>query len=726
MHHLSSHRLLLALACTLAIPAGTAWAADVPFAGTWRLTVYQGPQSISLALVKIEEKDGKPAASLVAAGLANYKAATINNVQVDDKGVRFTLTNQGRAFIIHGVAPKGNTQSKRLFSTVTIGNAVLQALLDQTSDTTIDEKTAIKPDAGLAALAKAVRTTGAAKEKALQDVLKTYAGEPAAYSAAQQLLTLKAGNTDTSEADLKAAAETLVAVGQLYGSEQELQTNVAVAAALSQSGKGAGLALAFIQKAEAMLPTGPSAATAALRLLNLRAGLKGAAAADLKIAAERYLKLAEQGDATAELAANLAVAQALLKAEQGAALGAGFLKQAEEQVEKAQGPQARSLALQVLEMRVGIKGTNGTELKAAAERYLKAVQPANTAAEIQAHLAAARLLLKSDNGTPIGLELAKKAEGLLDKDTSLASAPAVLQVLASALRKTGKADDAKTLESKAAKMEEQLDEEFLKKNMAFTPEKFGGRKGKSQRVVVCELFTGAQCPPCVSADIAFDAALKTYKDTEVVFLQYHLHIPGPDALTNAHTEAVAGQYAINGTPSMFVDGKATPPMGGFQQHAKERYDALRKLLEEAVEKDAEALVQLKVTRAGDAVEIHAGVADVKKAGGNVRLRLVLVEDIVRYVGSNGQRLHHHVVRSLPGSVEGVAVKDSKATLRALVNLANLRQSLNEYLDEAGQRRPFRDDARPMDFRDLKVIALVQDDDSKEILQAIQMAVPSTN
>ena len=42
---------------------------------------------------------------------------------------------------------------------------------------------------------------------------------------------------------------------------------------------------------------------------------------------------------------------------------------------------------------------------------------------------------------------------------------------------------------------------------------FAGRKGKSDRAVLVELFTGAQCPPCVAADMAFDALPQTYKPT---------------------------------------------------------------------------------------------------------------------------------------------------------------------------------------------------------------------
>jgi hypothetical protein len=40
------------------------------------------------------------------------------------------------------------------------------------------------------------------------------------------------------------------------------------------------------------------------------------------------------------------------------------------------------------------------------------------------------------------------------------------------------------------------DKEYLARVPPFKPDTFAGRKGKSERVVAMELFTGAQCP-CV-------------------------------------------------------------------------------------------------------------------------------------------------------------------------------------------------------------------------------------
>jgi len=42
------------------------------------------------------------------------------------------------------------------------------------------------------------------------------------------------------------------------------------------------------------------------------------------------------------------------------------------------------------------------------------------------------------------------------------------------------------------------------KTLPFKPEAFAGRKGKSDRGVLVEVFTGAECPPCAAVDLAFD------------------------------------------------------------------------------------------------------------------------------------------------------------------------------------------------------------------------------
>ena len=121
--------------------------------------------------------------------------------------------------------------------------------------------------------------------------------------------------------------------------------------------------------------------------------------------------------------------------------------------------------------------------------------------------------------------------------------------------------------------------------------------------------------------------------------------------------------------------------------------------------------------------MSAEVKGLKKPGDKVRLRFVLIEDVVRYQGSNGQRLHHHVVRAFPGGVDGFALKEATGKQTVTILLGELSKALSDYLKASNEERPFRDDERPLNLKHLKVVALIQDDESKDILQAAQVEVP---
>ena len=56
----------------------------------------------------------------------------------------------------------------------------------------------------------------------------------------------------------------------------------------------------------------------------------------------------------------------------------------------------------------------------------------------------------------------------------------------------------------------------------------------------------------------------------------------------------------------------------------------------------------------------------------------------------------------------------------------VRKDITSYLDDyAANERPFRDNLRPLDLKSLKVIAIVQNDKTQEILQAVQIDVKGT-
>jgi hypothetical protein len=376
------------------------------------------------------------------------------------------------------------------------------------------------------------------------------------------------------------------------------------------------------------------------------------------------------------------------------------------------------------------------ELRAAAEQLVKSV-PADYGPEMKAaaELTAARALLA--RAPQEALKYAREADKVSGKgDMSREEQVAVLKVLAAALDKAEpKGNELKEATARLARAEEEQDQEFQKGSIPFKPQPYEGRKGSSDRVVLVELFTGSECPPCVAADVAFDAALETYKPTDVAFLEYHLHIPRPDPLTNKDTLARAEYYRVDSTPVAAIDGKQGPQLGGPREEVKDSdsgqkfggrvsYDRLTDQINDALEENSAGRLEVKAERSGDTVTIRARASKVSKLAKGVRLRLALAEEVVRYPGGNGQRLHHHVVRAMPGGAEGVAVEDGSASQEVKVDLAGLRKALKAYLAEYEKENgDFRDDSRPLSLEHLKVVALLQDDDNRRVLQAAQTGVP---
>jgi len=209
-------------------------------------------------------------------------------------------------------------------------------------------------------------------------------------------------------------------------------------------------------------------------------------------------------------------------------------------------------------------------------------------------------------------------------------------------------------------------------------------------------------------------------------LQYHVHIPGPDPLTNLDTMSRLHYYGrkIEGTPTILFNGKPGAPGGGGLPAARKKYAEYREVIEPLLEKDAEARLQVAATRKDDTVDIKVNVADVARTGDKIRLRLVLVEDTVRYQGGNNLKYHHFVVRSLPGGPLGVALTKKSMDHSVSVKIDELRGKLSDYLTNFTKENEveFSRPDRPMRLKKLRVVAMIQDDESNDILQAVQAEV----
>ncbi|MDB5351112.1 MAG: hypothetical protein JWN86_2359 [Planctomycetota bacterium] len=325
----------------------------------------------------------------------------------------------------------------------------------------------------------------------------------------------------------------------------------------------------------------------------------------------------------------------------------------------------------------------------------------------------------------LAFELATAADKALAADASIESRATVARNLADAARLAGKAEIAATAEAKATGLEKSLDDEYRKTVPPFEPTKFVGRKdSKATRVVVMELFTGAECPPCVAADVGFDALIHSFKPTELIALQYHLHVPGPDPLTNADSVARADYYPdIQGTPSVFLNGKSFAGGGGPMAASKAKYAEYSDAVTKELDGKKAATIDLKVNRSGDDIKISATAsATDAKPEAKLKLRLAVIEEEIRYQGGNRLRLHHHVVRAFPGGVEGQALTEGKGTVETTVKVSTLRQDVEKYLSNFARTNGSFASRPPIALDKLSVVAFVQDDSDKTILHAVQIPV----
>jgi hypothetical protein len=298
----------------------------------------------------------------------------------------------------------------------------------------------------------------------------------------------------------------------------------------------------------------------------------------------------------------------------------------------------------------------------------------------------------------------------------------------------------------------------------------------NKHIVLCELFTGSRCAPCVAADVGLEGIEKTYPKSQVVTLRYHVHVPGHDPLTNDDCEArFFNFYKAAGTPSMFVDGATLNGVAGVMPNAPQTYRGLRNVIDEFrssakpdektdpaseetaanSEKDdskndakedakesaetadpdkpetpvsketdkedekvvSKVTIDLQVSRQQDTIQVSATVNGLTPETGNVRLMLALAESGIKYEAFNGIRHHNMVVRKLIGGDRGTSPKDGVLSYQGTVKIDELRDHLHSYLTEFEENQGVEFTSMPLELTNLSVVAFVQNVESRLVLKS---------
>ncbi|HSA97318.1 MAG TPA: hypothetical protein VLJ16_14805, partial [Acidobacteriota bacterium] len=249
--------------------------------------------------------------------------------------------------------------------------------------------------------------------------------------------------------------------------------------------------------------------------------------------------------------------------------------------------------------------------------------------------------------------------------------------------------------------------------LPFTPEPFKAPADWMGKVVLAELFTGSECPPCVAADIGFDALIETFPEKYLAVLVYHLPIPRPDPMMNPATEDRAGYYDVNSTPTVVIDGQKTASGGGNRAMAEGKYAEYRAAIEPLLSSLPALKPSVRAALAGDKVNVSF---DPDQVIPEADYLLALVQASQEHKGSNGVVYHKMVVRDL-------LRVGPQGPRSASFDLAASEQKADQYLTDFEKsytrvpnfKWPVRRNA--IARTGLKVVFFVQDRASRKVLNA---------
>ncbi len=264
------------------------------------------------------------------------------------------------------------------------------------------------------------------------------------------------------------------------------------------------------------------------------------------------------------------------------------------------------------------------------------------------------------------------------------------------------------------------------------PEHYQSTAARTNRAVLAEVFTGAACGPCLATDLALEAAMQRYATKELVVLMYHLPIPDVDPMMNAATEARREIYQVRSAPFVVLNGARLPGTGGSRTKIEASFAKLTSVIEAALETPSDAQIKLNAMQQGPKIKVNVAVDKVRSTASDLRLHLVLAEDEVRYMGSNGVRFHPMVVRAMAGERgEGFAIKAGQAAaFEQTFELQKLAAATKAYLEdyELNGRTfnpTFDEKKHEIAWRGLSLVAFVQDRKTKQILQTVYLKLPAT-
>lgn len=231
-------------------------------------------------------------------------------------------------------------------------------------------------------------------------------------------------------------------------------------------------------------------------------------------------------------------------------------------------------------------------------------------------------------------------------------------------------------------------------------------KADSPRKVLYEKFTNASCPPCAAQDPFYKGYLKNPATKEILIpVAYHVNYPGSDvinALNNTISSARNTYYAVDGVPSGRASGILHPASPQWYAGAPGDTNSIKNVV--ANYRGQMSPIDFNISQVNNGREVSATVEVTSSTALNNKfLHILFVERYFAHpnAGTNGQKSFEYVVREM-------SVDNSRNATGRIINLAATESlTFNEKWTVPSQANPDQ----------IFIVAFVQDNDNKEVLQA---------
>lgn len=216
-------------------------------------------------------------------------------------------------------------------------------------------------------------------------------------------------------------------------------------------------------------------------------------------------------------------------------------------------------------------------------------------------------------------------------------------------------------------------------------------EGDSNRIVLAELFSFVECTFCPNAEEAIHRLKSEYGDSLAV-LVYHMRLLG-DTLSPEDAQARAHWYGVSAAPTSFFDGGSKFVGANTVEYAYNNYKDII-VTRRSIPSPLQMSMDLLSTPSD--VQIDCEVVALDEASGDLKLWSVIFENSVGLDDSK----YDFVVRWIEEKSLSFSGSDTFRTTFAFLN--------------------------PWQSGELGAVAFVQNDDTKEVLQATikEMASPS--